>query len=425
MSFKEHGRQYDLVVLGASGYTGQLTAEHIVTHLPTNLKWAVAGRSLNKLQAVVEQCKQLNADREAPVVELADTNNEEQLVELAKKTHILITTVGPYCIYGEKVVKVCAETGTHYLDCTGEFPWVRSMIKKYEKSAQASGALLFPQFGIESAPADLCAYLLAQSVRKETGSTCKDVTLTIAELNSAPSGGTLATVLSIFDKFSLGEVRAATGPYALSPIKHAEPSRKPGGILQTIFGSHYVPELGSLTTSPAGSTDATQVERSWGLFATTPSLQSEQYGPNFRFAEYYTAKNWLAGVGIHWALLLGGLMLAIVPPVRSLVKMFVYQPGQGPEKSGHHKESIEYRGFAHPDVPKADSNSSKKAYVKARFEGGSMYYLTGLLLAQGALTLLEEDVQLEGGFYTPACLKQPLVDRVNKVGFKTETRMLA
>lgn len=109
-------------------------------------------------------------------------NDEASLAALVKKTYVLITTVGPYCIYGEKVVKVCAEAGTHYLDCTGEFPWVGKMIKKYEQTAVKSGAILIPQFGIESAPADLCTYALAQHVRNEIGAPTKDVTVSIAEL---------------------------------------------------------------------------------------------------------------------------------------------------------------------------------------------------------------------------------------------------
>lgn len=117
-------------------------------------------------------------------IELADVNDEESLQALAEKAYILITTVGPYCMYGEKVFKICAETGTHYFDCTGEFPWVGRMIKKYEKTAQKSGALMFPQIGVESAPPDLCTWALAQHVRKNLGTFTKDITISIHELQS-------------------------------------------------------------------------------------------------------------------------------------------------------------------------------------------------------------------------------------------------
>lgn len=192
---------------------------------------------------------------------------------------------------------------------------------------------------------------------------------------SAPSGGTLATVLSIFDYFTLEEVQDAGRAYALSPVAHeSKPRRQPHSIVQTVFGSRSVSDLGTVTTSPAGITDAAQVERSWGLFQSTPSRKTEAYGPNFTFAEFMGARNWLSGVGLHWALLLGGFFLAFVPPTRSLARWFVYQPGQGPERGGMSREYIEYRGTATPDVPASDAKSKRKAYVKAHFGGGSMYY---------------------------------------------------
>lgn len=259
---------------------------------------------------------------------------------------------------------------------------------------------------------------------------------------SAPSGGTLATVLSIFDYFTLGEVQAAGRPYALSPVEHeSKPRRQPYSIFQTIFGSHLVSDLGTVTTSPAGITDTSQVERSWGLFQSTPSRKAESYGPNFTFAEFMGTRNWLSGVGLHWALLLGGFFLAFVPPMRSLARRFVYQPGQGPERAGMNREYIEYRGTATPDVPAGDAKSKRKAFVKAHFGGGSMYYreyskklyaekvanpskVTGLFLAEGALTLLEDDTDLPGGFFTPACLGFGLIDRANKAGFKLSWKTL-
>lgn len=115
-------RQYECVVFGASGYTGKYTAEHITTHLPTDFKWAVAGRSQDKLKRLVDELKLLNPDRQQPEIEIAQLEKND-LLNLAKKTKVLITTVGPYHKYGTAVVEACAETGTHYLDVTGEVPW--------------------------------------------------------------------------------------------------------------------------------------------------------------------------------------------------------------------------------------------------------------------------------------------------------------
>jgi short subunit dehydrogenase-like uncharacterized protein len=115
-------------------------------------------------------------------VEVANVDNVEELTALVKKTAVLLTTVGPYALYGEKVFKACAESGTHYFDVTGEFPWVLKMIRKYEKTAQASGALMFPQIGIESAPADMCTWALAKVLREQLGAKTRDTVVTIHKL---------------------------------------------------------------------------------------------------------------------------------------------------------------------------------------------------------------------------------------------------
>jgi short subunit dehydrogenase-like uncharacterized protein len=141
----------------------------------------VAGRNESKLNALVEDCKKLNSDRLTPAIEIANLNDED-LRALAKKTCVLLTTVGPYSLYGEHAYKACAEEGTHYVDVTGEAAWVHKMIKKYEATAKKTGAILVPQAGIESAPADLITWALANTLRTELGSQTKDVTVSLHEV---------------------------------------------------------------------------------------------------------------------------------------------------------------------------------------------------------------------------------------------------
>ena len=184
------------------GYTGVYAAEHITAHLPTDLKWALAGRSRDKLEKIAADVKKLNPDRK-PVCELRSclacvparlltqaaieicNLNADDLEALAKKTFILMTTVGPYGAYGEYAFKACAENGTHYLDCTGEVPFVARMIKKYEKAAESSGAMMFPQIGVESAPPDLVTWSLAKLNRTELNADTRDVTVSIHRLKYA------------------------------------------------------------------------------------------------------------------------------------------------------------------------------------------------------------------------------------------------
>ncbi|CCT66116.1 uncharacterized protein FFB20_15933 [Fusarium fujikuroi] len=416
---KNHGRQYDIVVLGATGYTGKLTAEYISMHLATDLKWALAGRNSGKLKAVVEECQKLNPDRLPPAIEVVNLNDADLSV-LAKKTCILVTTIGPYSLYGEHAYRVCAEAGTHYVDVTGEAAWVHKMIKKYEATAKQTGAILIPQAGIESAPADLITWTMAKAIRTDLGSQTRDVVVSLHKINSAPSGGTLATALSIWDVFSLQEIKEASSPYAQSPVKHKDPTRPKSSILQMIFGVRTVPNLGLQTTSVTNSTDVAVVERTWGLLSSTPSRKDEFYGPNFVWVEHMKARNWLHGIFIHWLLIVGGVLLVSVAPLRNFLKKRVYQPGEGAKREDTAKDEIEYRGIAYPDSEKA---AGKAALCRMWYHGG-MYFLTGMLLAEIAATILEDDIELDGGSYTPACLGQGLVDRLDKSGFRTDVKII-
>ncbi|KAH6687314.1 saccharopine dehydrogenase [Plectosphaerella plurivora] len=415
MPLKNHGRQYDLVVFGATGYTGSLAAEHVAATLPTDLKWAIAGRSQSKLEAIAAECKKINPNRVQPAVEICNLDHQD-LDALAKKTFILISTVGPYFQYGEFAFKACAENGTHYFDVTGEVPWVKRMIERYEKSAQESGAMMFPQIGIESAPPDLLTWSLAKTLREKLSAKTGDVTVSIHKLDSAPSGGTLATALGLLGAYPLREIDASYKPYALSPVPNtkkvpAEP------FLHRLLGVRTVSELGTLTTSIAGTTDSAIVHRSWGLHSSLPGKTKEAYGPNFTFKEFFRARNWLHGVIIHVGLLIG--VIIITTPLRAIIRKFVYQPGQGPEKEVAKKDYIEYRGTAAPD---SETATGQIAFGRAYYQG-SMYFLSGMLPSQGALTLLEEDVKLPGGVFTPSCLGQPFVDRIGKAGFTLETEL--
>lgn len=113
-------------------------------------------------------------------LEVADTGDDESMRSLAKKAYVFLTTVGPYSSYGEHAFKACAETGTHYLDVTGETPWVARMIKKYEAVAKSSGAMMFPQIGVESSPADLMTWALATFVRSKLGKPTEEITISVA-----------------------------------------------------------------------------------------------------------------------------------------------------------------------------------------------------------------------------------------------------
>jgi short subunit dehydrogenase-like uncharacterized protein len=317
-------RQYECILFGATGYTGKYTAEHIAKALPTDFRWAVSGRSGDKLKQLVSELKSLNSDRAELGVEVCQLEKSE-LLELAKKTKVLITTVGPYHKYGTVVVEACAETGTHYLDVTGETPWVYEMIQKYDSTAQKNKAIIIPQNGIESAPTDLLCWSLVSFIREKLHVGTAEIVECLYDLKAAPSGGTLATVLTLFDSYAIKDLAVSGKPWSMCSVEPPRTSHRKS-ITEMFTGVRQVPDLGTLTDSLQGPADTTIVGRSYGLYDG-----GKFYGPRFHLSAYARTRNILQGFAVHIAMTFGLLSL-LLPPVRALLKYFVYQPGQGPTK---------------------------------------------------------------------------------------------
>ncbi|KAK5108782.1 hypothetical protein LTR62_007842 [Meristemomyces frigidus] len=409
-------RQYEIIVFGATGYTGKYTCERITASLPTDLKWAVAGRSESKLQQIVDEIRSLNSNRVQPGVEVAQLRRDD-LISLAKKTKVLISTVGPYHKYGTPVVEACVETGTHYVDCTGEVPWVYDLIQKYHSQAQKTGAIIIPQNGIESAPTDLICWSLVSHMRQTLGVGCREIVQTCYDMKATPSGGTFSTILTLFDSYSLSHLQKSGRPWSLNAIEGQKraPSRP---IVERLTGVRTVSDLGTLTDSLQGPADIPIVNRSWSLING-----GEFYGPNFQLAVYTRTRNALTGLFIHVAMTIGFLAI-LLPPVRWVLQRLVTQPGFGPSKEDVKNEFVEWRAVAHADA--ADPNDRKRAFARMRWQG-SMYALTGVCLSEAALTIARSKTlahELGGGILTPATLGAPYLERLQKAGLQLEVRMM-
>jgi Saccharopine dehydrogenase NADP binding domain len=228
------------------------------------------------------------------------------LEQLARRTKLIITTVGPYAAYGEAMFEVCAKTGTHYLDCTGESPWVLKMIRKYHDIAKANGAIMIPECGIESAPPDLSAFSLVSFLREKIQTGTKEVILSVHDMKGKASGGTIASALDLIDYFSLKELGEAMGkPWKFSPIE-GPITKSPDSAL---FG-RTVENLGFLTPHIAGGADRAIVYRSWGLLGGASA-----YGPKFSFNEYIRVNSKLRG--FLFRMIFGfGLITIMIKPIR-------------------------------------------------------------------------------------------------------------
>lgn len=202
------------------------------------------------------------------------------------------------------------------------------MIERFDSVAKRTNAIMIPQCGVDSVPADLLAWLMVSHTRAALNAATAELIYSVWQLKSMPSGGTLDTLISLFERYSTKEVTASMKPFALSPV--GGPPRVAGAprksLTEKVFGVTAVPDLGCLTTNIQGPTDASQVYRSWGIFE-----RGELYGPKFRFLAYKNARNYFLGFLEHAVImfLMVGLLFA---PFRWLIRQLVYAPGSGPSR---------------------------------------------------------------------------------------------
>ncbi|KAJ9664659.1 hypothetical protein H2198_000005 [Neophaeococcomyces mojaviensis] len=419
-------REYDIILLGATGYTGKLTAEYITSSVTEPIKWAIAGRTQSKLNDLASKLKASGGPGGAPATIVITELTVPEVTKLAKTTKILLNTVGPYHKYCTPVVQACAETGTHYLDVTGETPWVKEIITKFEDTAKKNRAVIIPEIGIESAPSDLVAFSAVKLIREIWDCGVMDMVASVHELKSSgASGGTLATGLGLFDHYGTQQLKEISNPFCLSPLaqrdhrhtKFPAPTTYRKTLGERISGVWQYPLLGHLTTSITAGPNQAIVHRSSGRYPY-------YYGFNFNYAEYMAVDSPVVGMLISWLLTLLTIALAI-PPIRAIVKGFMkYKPGEGPSVESTKDNRVEIRAVA---VAEQLSKTPRKAFVNFVFEGG-VYELTARLLVIGAITLLKDQdkvVKTHGfGFLTPSSLGQEYIDRLDKAGVKLKARQL-
>ncbi|KAL5346236.1 hypothetical protein ACLOAV_008504 [Pseudogymnoascus australis] len=263
----EQSPQYEVVLFGATGYTGQLCAEHIHANLPSDLRWAISGRSQAKLESLRDELESKDSSRALPAIEVCGLE-ADQLQRLARKAKVIIATVGPYQDFGEPMLAACAKNGTHYLDCTGETPWILEMIEKYHETAQKTGAILIPSCGFDSVPADISTFAVVDYIRTKFSSPTARVDFSVHEVKGGISGGTMNSLIRGFEQYSLSSLTKSFAPFSLAPRRPNRSLPPPTPSLASrIFGLRKIPGLGWLGANPQGFVDRCYVNRSWGLAA--------------------------------------------------------------------------------------------------------------------------------------------------------------
>ncbi|KAF8248242.1 hypothetical protein K440DRAFT_583674 [Wilcoxina mikolae CBS 423.85] len=408
---REDMRRFDLVVLGATGYTGKLTSEQVLRGTPSNLHWAIAGRSPQKLELLASEYNRIYTDR-IPVDIYVTDLSEYSLEKLAVSTRLLISTVGPYIKYGSPVLEACAVYGTHYVDCTGEFPWVYDMIKRYHKMAKNKQAIMIPQCGFESAPLDLGTFALVKAIRDELAMGVGDVKFSVHELKGAVSGGTLETSLCLFEHATLHELCEAAKFDALSPVKGPEqPFRYP--ICRDA-------DLGILTSWIGSTGDRSIVFRSWGLIE-----EGKFYGEKFSWKEYRRVSNYVSAFSL-FILMNIAIIVPLISPLRWLARKILHPgKGEGPSDESRRNHRVEWRGVATVDD---DSDTPRKAFVRVQ-STVDPYNLTALCMVQVANSILFNKstlaAELGGGILTPATVASTeLFELLERGGLMIETKII-
>jgi short subunit dehydrogenase-like uncharacterized protein len=372
-------REHDVVVFGATGFTGALTAEYLAGAAGAG-RWAIAGRNREKLERVRER---LSGD--VPMI-VADVGDPGSIRAMAESTRVVISTVGPYIHYGEPVVAACATAGTHYVDLTGEPEFVDLMWLRHHQQAERTGAKLVHSCGFDSIPYDLGALYTVGELPENVPIKLEG----FVRVNGTISGGTLHSAVHIMARLRQG--------LQVAGQRRKLEARPAGRTVKGVTAPPHHDDTAGGWVIPAPTIDPITVLRS--------ARALDRYGPQFSYAHYIVAKRLpvaaglVAGVG-------GVVALAQLPPTRKLL-LKLKDPGQGPSPEERAKAwfTVRFRG-----------EGGGRRIVTEVTGGDPGYGETSKMLAEAALCLAHDDLPDRAGQLTPAvAMGQALIDRLIAAG---------
>ena len=384
---------HDLIVFGATSFVGQILTRYLAEHYGTqgSLKWAIAGRSEAKL-AALRNSLGLAAGR-LPLL-VADAADQAALRHLCNGTRVVISTVGPYALYGEPLVKVCAETGTDYCDLTGEVQWIRRMIEAYEPAARKSGARIVHCCGFDSIPSDLGVYFLQQQARERFGAPCTTVKMRVKAMRGGFSGGTAASLVNVVKEATANPAlrKELANPYSICPEGYAPAVRQPN-VKSTQYDEDFDAWVAPFVMS---AINTRIVQRS-------NALSKQAYGADFRYDEAMLMGRGLKGrtAAAGMTAGLGGFMVAAaLPPARWALERFVLPaPGEGPSAEDQRKGFFDLRFLG-------TTADGRELRVKVTGDRDPGYGSTAKMLGQAGACLAQDfpGSGRKGGFWTPATM---------------------
>ncbi len=404
------GRSFDVVVFGASGFTGKLVARYFARQVGAagRVRWAIAGRSREKLEAVRRELARIDPDATRLPILVAQSADAASLRALARQTRVICSTVGPFTLHGTKLVEACLEERTHYCDITGEVQWIREMARKHHERATAQNTRIVHSCGYDSVPSDLGAFVAQSCAIEQSGQPARVLRCVLSGSAAGFSGGTFASMMAAFEQAKSDPSVDAIlrDPFALCP----DPGL-PTGSRYEQHGPARAKDFDTFTAPFMLSVGNTRIVH------RSNALLEFRYGLDFSYDE-----SMRTGRGVRGALLSGGISLGMavaeraikVSTTRTLLSKVLPKPGEGPSEEarrGAHFR-LDFRG----ELP-----NGKVVTAEVSAQGDPGYDETAKMVSECALSLaLDGDIAgaLTGGVLTPAsAFGSRLADRLRAAGW--------
>jgi len=390
-------REYDVVVYGATSFVGQILCKYLVTRhgVGGELRWAIAGRNADKLDAVAAA-----TGAEVPRI-VAEASDRAALDAVAQSTKVVVSTVGPYALYGSDLVAAVVEAGGDYCDLTGEVQWMRRMIDAHQSRAEETGARVVHACGFDSIPSDLGTWFTQQRAIDEFGEPCVEVRMSVKGAKGGISGGTAASGMQMFEELAEDpELRKVVGdPYALAPVDLRQGPKQPG-LGRPTRDDRFESWVGPFVMAPTNS----------AVVLRSHALLGRPWGRDFTYGETMMTGDGLAGGVAAWGMTVGLATFAGAAsfgPTRKLLGKVIPKPGEGPSAEKQQAGWFDLRF-----VGRTAGGDEIRTKVTGDQDPG--YGSTAKMLGESAVAFLDLDASTtSGGFWTPSsAFGDALVERL-------------
>ena len=396
--------QYDVVIFGATSFVGQIIVRYFCDQFSSadaeeKVSWAVAGRSEAKLNEV----KSLVGDKDIPTI-VANADDLDAMRGMCEQTRVVMSTVGPYALYGDTLIQACVETGTDYCDLAGEIQWIKRVQDKYSTAALASGARIVHSCGFDSIPSDMGVYHLQQHAQQTLGQACSEVTLRIKAASGGFSGGTFASMVNANDEMAADpELRALLeDTYAICPDDYPKQAKQ-HSILSASYDENFASWSTPFMMAPINEP----------VVLRSNALSNYSYGKDFHYNEAILTAPGTGGKIA--AVIIDKIMKAFVAATdislfKPLIMKMMPSPGEGPSPAAQEKGFYDIRFVGR-------TNDGQEIRTRVTGDRDPGYGSTAKIIAQSAVCLAKDIKKDEkaGGFWTTATIfDQRLISRLCK-----------